>query len=531
MKKTLIIFTLLAVVVFACQQTEKQINAFLTPSRLTPQLVTVDITKDTTLLTRKGAVIKIPKGALDAGGSTTITLEIKEAYTMRDILQAGLTTLSNGQPLSSGGMIYINPVGGNAVRIVKPISIASPTPYIDPGMKLYKGEVNSDSTINWTNPQPLPANPQQAKLEYGKKMFLDNCASCHRIEKDLTGPALAHAVKRLSKDVAQVDSGKINMLYAFTRNNSKILASGDPYYCALFNQWNKTAMNVFPALTDEDLNNLYGYIQNESDRLHLPVPDNGIMRGLDSCKIYMAATKDLRALKKRLEADSVALVNDIRDFPVDTTNTADTLTDTLPEPPLLDFIDPLGSKSLYYQFTIESFGWYNIDILMKNIGAVESTLTVHMQGIEKTSFSLYLAIPSIKGLFPAGPLTDQKDTYGFFTKDGGIPLPQNTQAWLFAVGEQGDSMLFAGKGFTTATSQKFDLQLSVITKEAFQREMANMNLQDLKITVGDTKNADTLRKVIRELKKSETLKPKNCDCECVMPGGASPVAEGITEVK
>jgi hypothetical protein len=127
MKKTLIIFTLLAVVVFACQQTEKQINAFLTPSRLTSQLVTVDITKDTTLLTRKGAVIKIPKGALDAGGSTTVTLEIKEAYTMQDILQAGLTTLSNGQPLSSGGMIYINPVGDNAVRIVKPISIASPS--------------------------------------------------------------------------------------------------------------------------------------------------------------------------------------------------------------------------------------------------------------------------------------------------------------------------------------------------------------------------------------------------------------------
>lgn len=273
-------FTLLAVVIFACQQTKQQINAFLTPSRLTAQLVTIDVTKDTTFLTRKGAMIKIPKGALDAGGSTTVQLEIKEAYTMQDILQAGLTTLSNGQPLSSGGMIYINPVS-STVKITKPISIATPTPYIDPGMKLFKGVMNPDSSINWTNPQPLPANPQQAKLEYGKKLFWDNCASCHRIEKDLTGPALAHTVKRLGHDPAEADTAQINMLYAFTRDNSKVLAGGAPYYCTLYNRWSKTPMNVFPLLTDYDLNSLYGYIENESDRLHLPVPDNGIRQGLD----------------------------------------------------------------------------------------------------------------------------------------------------------------------------------------------------------------------------------------------------------
>lgn len=120
-------------------------------------------------------------------------------------------------------------------------------------------------------------------------------------------------------------------------------------------------------------------------------------------------------------------------------------------------------------------------------------------------------------LFPAGPLTDQNDTYGFFTKDGKIPLPQQAQAYLFAVGERGDTIFFAGKTFTTTTSQEFDLQLSVITKEAFQQEIAKMNLKDVNITVGETQKADTLRKVIRDLKKVEVLKPKNADCECAIP--------------
>jgi mono/diheme cytochrome c family protein len=215
MKKPLIILALLAMVIYGCQQIEAFTSSILNSSKLQSQLFTVDITKDTMLVTAKGAVIKIPKGALETSSGTSVTLEVKEAYSIQDIVKAGLTTMSNGQPLHSGGMIYINGAAGNIVKIIKPVFVATPTPYIDPGMQLFKGEVKQDSTINWTDPKPLPPNPQQAKLDIGKGLFWTNCATCHRIDKDLTGPALAHVTKRLSPYAGK--NGGMARLYEWTK--------------------------------------------------------------------------------------------------------------------------------------------------------------------------------------------------------------------------------------------------------------------------------------------------------------------------
>lgn len=520
MKKTLIVAALLVAIVFGCRQTDQIIvNSLLNTSQLTAQLFTIDITKDTTLITKKGAVIKLPKGTLEVAGAGTVQLAVREAYSMQDIIKAGLTTQSNGQPLSSGGMIFINPLAGNnAVKIVKPIAIATPTPFIDPNMQLYRGEVQADSTINWTNPQPLPANPQQAKLDAGKQLFINNCASCHRIERDLTGPKLAHVVKKFKP---YGEEGRHIDLYGFTRNCTKEMAE-TPYFCALYEQWNKTPMNVFPQLTDQDLDALYGYIENESDRLNLPIPENGIMQCLDSCRIYSEVAGRLEALKRELEQENM-LVKEKRSFPaVDSTPgpvpvTDDADIDTIP-PPVLDYVDPVNQRSLYYQFTIESFGWYNIDILTKDIGAEESTLVVRMQGGQQAAFQLYLAIPSIRGLFPAGELTSEKGVYGFYTKDGKIPLPQNTQAWILAMGEKDSTILFASKMFMTSRQQEFTLHLAAITREAFQQEIQKMGLPAINMKVEVSQTAIELRKVIKELKSAEQLKPKNCNCNCLFPG-------------
>lgn len=520
MKKTLIVAALLVAIVFGCRQTDlPAFNALLNTSQLTAQLFTIDITKDTTLVTKKGAVIKLPKGTLEAAGAGTVQLAVREAYSMQDIIKAGLTTLSNRQPLSSGGMIFINPVGANTVKIIKPIAIATPTTFIDPNMQLFKGEVRADSTINWTNPQPLPANPQQARLDAGKKLFDNNCASCHRIDKDLTGPALAHVVKRLVPS----DEGSHIDLYGFTKNCSKAILE-TPYFCALYEQWGKTPMNVFPLLTDQDLDMLYAYIENESDRLQLPIPDNGIKQCLDSCIIYGEVAGRLEALKKQLEQDSTQLVKEERYFPAPIPANIDTT--PLP-PPTLDYVNPLDRQSLYYQFTIESFGWYNIDLLTKDIGAEESTLVVKIQGGEKASFNLYLAIPSIKGLFPAGELTGEKGTYGFYTQDGKIPLPQNTQAYILAMGEKDSTILFASKMFITSSRQEFTLQLTAITREVFQREIDKMGLPDIKMKVEATQTGIELRETIKGLKAAEQLKPRDCNCDCLSSRPA--ISEGAIE--
>ncbi len=85
----------------------------------------------------------------------------------------------------------------------------------------------------------------------GKALFSANCASCHKVDKDLTGPALMGVEDRWP------DKAK---LYAWIRNSNKVLATGDAYANALYLKWNKTAMNQFPNLTDAEIAAMLKYI-------------------------------------------------------------------------------------------------------------------------------------------------------------------------------------------------------------------------------------------------------------------------------
>ena len=96
----------------------------------------------------------------------------------------------------------------------------------------------------------------------GKALFGANCASCHKVDKDLTGPALMGVEDRWP------DKAKLK---AWIRNNSKVLASGDAYANALFLKWNKTAMSQFPNLTDAEIDAILKYIKDYK----APVPAGG----------------------------------------------------------------------------------------------------------------------------------------------------------------------------------------------------------------------------------------------------------------
>ena len=86
----------------------------------------------------------------------------------------------------------------------------------------------------------------------GAKLFQDNCATCHSVVKDLTGPKLQGIEERV-KDK--------KLLHEWIRNNQKVLASGNKYFNDLFLQWNKTPMNVFPAMTDEEIEAILKYVR------------------------------------------------------------------------------------------------------------------------------------------------------------------------------------------------------------------------------------------------------------------------------
>lgn len=88
----------------------------------------------------------------------------------------------------------------------------------------------------------------------GKALFQQNCASCHNVHKQLTGPALQGVEERWSDK---------KLLHQWIHNSASVLASGDAYANALFNQFNKTAMTAFPSLTDGDIDDILSYIDKE----------------------------------------------------------------------------------------------------------------------------------------------------------------------------------------------------------------------------------------------------------------------------
>jgi Cytochrome c len=527
MKKIALFFFLATFIGYNCTNKETTKNSLLNTGKLSSQIVSIDISRDTILQTNKGAVINIPKGAF-LGGGGIVRLEIKEAYSISDIIRAGLLTKSNGEPLSSGGMIYINGSGGSEIKIIKAISVAIPTSNIDKNMQLFKGKLGASGTIDWVDPTPLLPNPQTKALDAGEALFNYACASCHALGKDATGPDLAHIVKRyeqlfskLNSDAGdtilnsyQKDHARL-LLYDYTRNNMEVMSrEGSIYHRCLYESYGKTAMNLFPALTDQDLDRLYAYIQNESERRNLPIPNNGIIDCIDSCTAYRQLKGRLMEVKKQLEKDSVEMAQiNYRDTtapPALATNNNIFPGSSNPVT-LLDRVTPLSNSSFYYQFTIDVVGWYNIDILLKEgEGNIKSELMVRMTGQYQERFNLYLVIPSEKVFAEGGKIKDQ---YGF-TKTGEIYMPQGVKAYIIAMGEHEDKIVFSKREFLTSIKQSLDLQLSVVNKELFEKEMEIISLPDLKIKINGSQTAGQLRKVIKELKSAEELKPKKCDCDC-----------------
>lgn len=78
----------------------------------------------------------------------------------------------------------------------------------------------------------------------GKALFQEKCASCHHPILDGTGPALLGAIERAPNK---------KLLYEWIRNSQKVLESGDRYYKSIYIKYNKTPMNLFPNLTDEEI--------------------------------------------------------------------------------------------------------------------------------------------------------------------------------------------------------------------------------------------------------------------------------------
>jgi mono/diheme cytochrome c family protein len=87
----------------------------------------------------------------------------------------------------------------------------------------------------------------------GEKLFRANCASCHKLDKKLIGPALTGVTERWESR---------ENLVAWIKNSQEYMeTSGDKYATDLFNEYNGSIMPA-QAVNDAEIEAILGYIEN-----------------------------------------------------------------------------------------------------------------------------------------------------------------------------------------------------------------------------------------------------------------------------
>ncbi|MGY6648629.1 c-type cytochrome [Wenyingzhuangia sp. IMCC45574] len=91
--------------------------------------------------------------------------------------------------------------------------------------------------------------PTEEQAKAGKALFNMHCASCHKLNKKSTGPALANVAERREMD----------WLKAWIKNNNKLRASGDADAKAIYAEYGGVAMSVFEFLSDKQIEDIIAY--------------------------------------------------------------------------------------------------------------------------------------------------------------------------------------------------------------------------------------------------------------------------------
>ena len=86
-------------------------------------------------------------------------------------------------------------------------------------------------------------------IKEGKKLFNANCAACHKLKKRAIGPALKGVSEKYDRE----------WLYSWIKNSSAMIKAGDPQAVAVYEEYNRSVMNNFPQLSNDDIDKILAY--------------------------------------------------------------------------------------------------------------------------------------------------------------------------------------------------------------------------------------------------------------------------------
>jgi hypothetical protein len=480
--KKILFAGVMTLVLYSCHQAIAPVSIFK-PDQLPTQQVTINTSRDTVIYLEGGTQLSIPAHALS--GEMAV-LKVKEALTITDMIMAGLTTRSDSNILSSGGMIYID----SDARLLKPIQVTMSPAYVDTDMQLFQGTV-TPSGINWTNPQPLNIYKDTAAIARGKSLYEGHCASCHYIDTATIAPPLLGAMERWRNDTFG--------LFYYIRSN-ELIPTSDRYIGCLRRMY-KARMTRFPLIEREALNDIFTFVQEEGMKKYGGVPsrfktgccyfsweDQRVKDSLESLNYSYAQEMDYPNVNASDYIDVSSYPEPYSDIQFSDSTTAQDSAEEVTPPQgqstttrssrhvaTSDQEKPPPAIKNNYSFLIKNFGWYNIDKFeMEN----ESLLTVDLKGAPYSRISVMLVIPGDKVLMTAY----KTEGYFYFKwEDGRLPLPPDKLCYIIAMGQKDTIPLFGISSFISRSSQNITVDVQVSNDKDIATQITAIDLNGIKI--------------------------------------------------
>ena len=140
----------------------------------------------------------------------------------------------------------LNTKPGNFFRKVRAVALMITALFLFSGGSVFAQDAAAPA------PATAPVAAAASNPVEGQTLFKENCATCHKIDQDMTGPML--------KGVEDRVPGGRKWIYAWVKNSPAVLASGDKYANDLFVKWKKVPMTTYPNFTDAQIDNILDYI-------------------------------------------------------------------------------------------------------------------------------------------------------------------------------------------------------------------------------------------------------------------------------
>lgn len=423
------------------------------------QNIEIDPTTDNTIVGQQGTTVLISANSLvDEQGkpiSAKTNIQLKECYSIADIVASNLQTVHNGEILQTRGMIYLTATtpDGKTVSIdkSKPIRFEMPVSSNSPDAKFFKGTRDESGNINWTTveepskkliPFPIkmiaPRPDFECRPDFGftqdPNIWKDTTAKYYYTNDDITKYENTLLATREFKaryySYCMSDLTKI-----YIANLDKNMWEVDELVVQYFikdstNRVNFELNNIPPGLNG-------GKRTKEQEDAHQWLVDHAKEYGHKMIEIFKNfAAQKLTKVDQNLKLDTTK----IKDF----------------------------NKAFIAYETVE-FGWINCDIFYNDPNAEKIKLFVQTNEAP----SIINIIFKDKRIILDG-IEDGNNKFRFTkNEDGYNKLPKGDTAIILAIGYRDNKIIFASKEIIIGQKGIEKLDLQVITADELKKRLKN----------------------------------------------------------